>query len=72
MYFKYAVIGVFMAVREGFEPSVPKRYSDLAGQCIRPLCHLTKLTKYIVNGGRLETRTLKSYDAGFQDRFLTN
>ena len=26
----------------------------------------------IFNGGRLETRTLKSYDAGFQDRFLTN
>ena len=37
-----------MAVREGFEPSVPKRYSDLAGQCIRPLCHLTKLTKYML------------------------
>ena len=26
----------------------------------------------ILYGGRLETRTLKSYDAGFQDRFLTN
>ena len=61
-----------MAVREGFEPSVPKRYSDLAGQCIRPLCHLTSTTKILIYGGRLETRTLKSYDAGFQDRFLTN
>ncbi len=40
-----------MAVREGFEPSVPERYSDLAGQCIRPLCHLTKLTN-IINAGR--------------------
>ena len=57
---------MFMAVREGFEPSVPKRYSDLAGQCIRPLCHLTKLTN-IFNIGRLFLYNLPhvSYDIIF-------
>src|SRR2546421_9706602 len=32
-----------MAVREGFEPSVPfDRYGALAKRCFRPLSHLTK------------------------------
>ena len=34
-----------MAVREGFEPSVPfDRYGALAKRCFRPLSHLTKIS----------------------------
>ena len=37
-----------------------------------PLLYRLSYLGIIYYGGRLETRTLKSYDAGFQDRFLTN
>ena len=33
---------------------------------------LYRLSYLGVYGGEPETRTLKSYDVGFQDRFLTN
>src|SRR5205823_9553361 len=52
-----------MAVREGFEPSVPfDRYGALAKRCFRPLSHLTKIgCENMANNRRLPTACVK-YD----------
>jgi hypothetical protein len=49
-----------MAVREGFEPSVPfDRYGALAKRCFRPLSHLTKAVARIWDG--CDLRQTESY-----------